>query len=44
MSHEVVDIGLNPIKGYSTKVTNGIDYFSSFNTEQVSIKKDINIY
>jgi hypothetical protein len=42
--YKVVNIGLNPIKSYYTEITNSIDYFSGFGTEQISVKKNINIY
>jgi hypothetical protein len=44
MGHKVVDIGLDLVKSYSTKVTNSIDYLGSFGAEYVSIKKNVNIY
>jgi hypothetical protein len=33
MSYEIVDISLDPIKGYSIKITNNINYFSGFGIE-----------
>jgi hypothetical protein len=44
IGHEVVNIGLNPVESYSTKITNSIDYLGGFSTEQVGVKKNINIY
>jgi hypothetical protein len=33
ISYKIVDIGLNLIESYPTKVTNSIDYFGGFGTE-----------
>jgi hypothetical protein len=44
MVHEIIDISLNPIKGYTTEVTNNIYYFSWLATKQVLVKKDIDIH
>jgi hypothetical protein len=42
--YEVLDIGLDLVKGYALKITNRINYLSCFRSEQVLIKKNINIY
>jgi hypothetical protein len=42
--HEILDISLNLVESYSPEVTNGIDYFSCFRSEQVLIEKNIDIY
>jgi hypothetical protein len=33
MGHKMVDIGLNPVEGYSAKVTDSINYLSNLGTE-----------
>jgi hypothetical protein len=42
--HEIVNISLDLIKGYTTEVTDNIYYFSWFATKQVLVEKDIDIY
>jgi hypothetical protein len=44
IGHEIINIGLDPIKNYPAEITNSIDYFGSFGTEQINVKKNINIY
>jgi hypothetical protein len=44
MRYEIFNIGLDPIKNYSSKVTNRVDYFGCFCPEQVLIEEDIDIY
>jgi hypothetical protein len=44
MVHEIVDISLDLIKGYTAEIANNIYYFSWLATKQVLVEKDINIY
>jgi hypothetical protein len=44
MVHEIVDISLDPIKGYTAKVADNIYYFGWLATKQVLVEKNINIY
>jgi hypothetical protein len=44
MVYEIVDISLDPIKGYIIEITNNIYYFGWFTTKQVLVEKDIDIY
>jgi hypothetical protein len=44
MVHEIIDISLDLIKGYTIEVTDNIYYFSWLTTKQVLVKKNINIY
>jgi hypothetical protein len=42
--HEIVDISLNLIEGYTTEVANNIYYFSWLITKQVLVEEDIDVY
>ena len=42
--HEIINISLDLIKGYTAEITNNIYYFGWFTTKQVLIKEDIDIY
>jgi hypothetical protein len=42
--YEIVDISLDPIKGYTAEVANNIYYFGWLATKQVLVEKDIDIY
>jgi hypothetical protein len=42
--HEIVDISLDLIKGYTTEITNNIYYFGWLATKQILVEEDINIY
>jgi hypothetical protein len=42
--HEIVNISLDLIKGYTAEITNNICYFSWLATKQVLVEKDIDIY
>jgi hypothetical protein len=42
--HEIVDISLDLIKGYTAEVANNIYYFGRLATKQVLVEKNINIY
>jgi hypothetical protein len=44
MVHEIVDISLDLIKGYTAEVANNIYYFGWLATKQVLVEKDIDIY
>jgi hypothetical protein len=44
MRHEVFNIGLDLVENYSSEITNRVDYFSCFYSEQILIKENINIY
>jgi len=44
ISHEVVDVGLDPIKSYTSKVTDSMDYFGCLRSKQVLVEKDIDIH
>jgi hypothetical protein len=44
MFHEIVDISLDLIKGYTTEITDNIYYFGWLATKQVLVEKDINIH
>jgi hypothetical protein len=42
--HEIIDISLDPIKGYTAEVANNIYYFGWLATKQVLVEEDIDIY
>jgi hypothetical protein len=42
--HEIVDINLDLIEGYTAEVTDNIYYFGWLVTKQVLVKEDIDIY
>jgi hypothetical protein len=42
--HEIVNVSLDPVKGYIAEVADNIYYFSRFATKQVLVEKNINIY
>jgi hypothetical protein len=42
--HEIVDVNLDLVEGYTTEIADNIYYFSWFTTKQVLVKEDINIY
>jgi hypothetical protein len=42
--HEIVDISLDLIKGYTTEVANNIYYFGRLATKQILVEEDIDIY
>jgi hypothetical protein len=44
MDHEIINISLDLIKGYTTEVANNIYYFSWLATKQVLVEEDIDIY
>jgi hypothetical protein len=44
MVHKIIDISLDPIKGYIIEVVDNIYYLSWLATKQVLVKEDINIY
>jgi hypothetical protein len=44
MCYEILDISLDLVENYSPEVTNRIDYFGYFRSEQVLVEENINIY
>jgi hypothetical protein len=42
--YKIINISLDPIKGYTTKINNNIYYFSWLATKQVLVKEDIDVY
>jgi hypothetical protein len=42
--HEIIDISLDLIEGYTLEITNNIYYFSWLATKQVLVKEDVDIY
>jgi hypothetical protein len=42
--HEIIDINLNLIKGYTTEVADNIYYFGWLAIKQVLVEEDIDIY
>jgi hypothetical protein len=44
MCYEILNISLDLVESYSFEVTNRIDYLGCFCSEQVLVKKNINIY
>jgi hypothetical protein len=44
IGYKIINISLDLVESYSAEITNSINYFGSFGTEQVSVKKNINIY
>jgi hypothetical protein len=44
MYYEILDINLDPVENYSPEITNRINYFGCFCSEQVLVEKNINIY
>jgi hypothetical protein len=44
MVHEIIDVSLDLIKGYTTEVVNNIYYFSWLTTKQVLVEKNIDVY
>jgi hypothetical protein len=44
VDHEIVDIGLDLVEGYTMEITNNIYYFSWLATKQVLVEKNIDIY
>jgi hypothetical protein len=44
MVHEIIDISLDLIEGYTAEITNNIYYFGWLATKQVLVEEDINIY
>jgi hypothetical protein len=44
VDHEIVDISLDPVKGYTAEVVDNIYYFNWFATKQVLVEENIDIY
>jgi hypothetical protein len=44
VDHEIVDVSLNPVEGYTTEVADNIYYFGWLVTKQVLVKEDIDIH
>jgi hypothetical protein len=42
--YKILNISLDPVEGYSPKITNSINYFNCFRSEQVLIEENINIH
>jgi hypothetical protein len=42
--YKILNISLDPVKSYSSKVINHINYLGCFYSEQVLVEKNINIY
>jgi hypothetical protein len=42
--HEIVDISLDPIEGYTAEVADNIYYFGWLATKQVLVEEDIDIH
>jgi hypothetical protein len=44
MVHEIVDVSLDLVEGYTTEITDNIYYFGWFTTKQILVEENINIY
>jgi hypothetical protein len=42
--HEIIDVSLDLIEGYTTEITNNIYYFGLLTTKQVLVEENIDIY
>jgi hypothetical protein len=44
MDHEIIDISLNLVEGYTAEITNNIYYFGWLAIKQILVKENIDVY